>query len=142
MHPDEHFATLASPPGQMARNNASVVLKAVYGDTSFLFTGDIMARGEQTLVTRFGDALSSTVMVAPHHGSRSSSSQGLVNAVRPAVVVISAGAGNRFGFPHDEVVRRYRAAGSQLLCTGSHGAVSMRSDGHQIHVRAEVNAES
>jgi competence protein ComEC len=51
------------------------------------------------------------------------------------VVVISAGAGNRFGFPHAEVVARYRAAGCRILCTGTHGAISMRSDGTTVEVR-------
>jgi competence protein ComEC len=62
----------------------------------------------------------------------------LIAAVRPAVVVISAGAGNRFGFPHAEVMDRYHAAGSRILCTGTHGAISMRSDGKTIHVCPEI----
>ena len=105
------------------------------GDTAFLLTGDIQARAESQLVQRVGIGLASTVLFAPHHGSRTSSSPDLIAAVAPAVVVISAGAGNRFGFPHAEVTDRYRAAGSRILCTGIHGAISMRSDGKTVHVQ-------
>jgi competence protein ComEC len=56
------------------------------------------------------------------------------------VVVISAGAGNRFGFPHAEVTDRYRAAGSRILSTSIHGAISMRSDGKTVHVHPEIES--
>jgi competence protein ComEC len=58
--------------------------------------------------------------------------------VSPAVVVISAGAGNRFGFPHAEVTNRYRAAGSRILVTGVHGAISMCSDGKMVRVHPSI----
>lgn len=135
LHPAADFL---SPPGGMDqgdRNNGSLVVKATFGETAFLLTGDIQARAENQLVRRAGRDLASTVLFAPHHGSRTSSSPGLVAAVRPAVVVISAGAGNRFGFPHAEVTDRYRAAGSRILCTGTHGAVAMHSDGKTVHVQ-------
>jgi competence protein ComEC len=120
---------------QDSRNNASLVIKATFGKTAFLLTGDILARAENTLVQRRGGDLASTVLFAPHHGSRSSSSDGLVASVKPEVVVISAGAGNRFGFPHPEVTDRYRGAGCRIFYTGTHGAISMRSDGQTVHLR-------
>jgi competence protein ComEC len=120
---------------QDSRNNASLVIKATFGKTAFLLTGDILAQAENTLVQRRGGDLASTVLFAPHHGSRSSSSDGLVASVKPEVVVISAGAGNRFGFPHPEVTDRYRGAGCRIFYTGTHGAISMRSDGQTVHLR-------
>jgi competence protein ComEC len=141
LHPSAGF--LNQPEGivQQVRNSGSLVLKATLGETAFLLTGDIEARAERQLVQRVGRDLASTVLFAPHHGSRTSSSSQLVAAVGPDVVVISAGAGNRFGFPHSEVTDRYRAAGSRILCTGTHGAVSMRSDGKTVLVRPYTGAD-
>jgi competence protein ComEC len=135
LNPDERVASRSSPIDQEMRNSASIVLKATFGDVGFLLTGDILAGAEQALLRRHGAKLRSRVVFAPHHGSRSSSSQAFVKAVGPQVTVISAGAGNRFGFPHDEVVQRYRRADSRILCTCSHGAISMQSDGSRIRVR-------
>jgi competence protein ComEC len=138
LHPSVEFLSQLDDTGQEYRNNGSVVVKAALGETAFLLTGDIEARAESQLVQRAGRDLASTVLFAPHHGSRTSSSAELIDAVGPAVVVISAGAGNRFGFPHAEVTDRYRAAGSRILCTGTHGAISMRSDGKTVHVQPEI----
>ncbi|PID39264.1 MAG: DNA internalization-related competence protein ComEC/Rec2 [Proteobacteria bacterium] len=135
LNPDAGFATRPFPIDQKMRNSASIVLKATFGRTGFLLTGDIQLRAERAMLGRHGAKLRSTVLFSPHHGSRSSSSQGLVSAVRPRITVISAGAGNRFGFPHEEVLQRYRRVGSRIVCTCSHGAVCMRSDGNRVRVR-------
>ena len=65
----------------------------------------------------------------PHHGSRSSSSGAFVAALRPTVVVVSAGRDNRFGHPAPEVVRRYVESGAEVLRTGDVRAVTVRTDG-------------
>jgi competence protein ComEC len=139
LHPPADFLSQPDDIDQEYRNNGSLVVKATMGETAFLLTGDIEARAESQLVHRTGRGLASTVLFAPHHGSRTSSSAELIAAVAPAVVVISAGADNRFGFPHAEVTGRYRAAGSRILCTGAHGAISMRSDGKTVRVTAVVD---
>jgi competence protein ComEC len=136
LHPPPEFFSQPEQIGQETRNNGSLVIKAVYGQTAFLITGDIMAHAEKELVDRAGAELASTVLFAPHHGSRSSSSLELVAAVQPQVVVISAGAGNRFGFPHAEVTNRFKAAGCRTVCTATHGAVALRSDGRRVTVSA------
>lgn len=134
LHPPANFSGQSEGMNQGERNNGSLVVKATLGETGFLLTGDIQARAESQLVKCAGRDLASTVLFAPHHGSRTSSSAELIAAVAPEVVVISAGAGNRFGFPHGEVTDRYRKAGCKILCTGTHGAISMRSDGKTVHV--------
>ncbi len=116
-------------------NNASLVLRLALGRISFLIPGDLMAPGEAILTHTRGARLKSTVLVVPHHGSRSSSSPALIDAVSPQVAVISAGWHNRYGFPHPEVLRRYREAGARLYRTDRHGAVRFVTDGRHLRVR-------
>jgi competence protein ComEC len=141
LHPSAEFLNPSERIGKGSRNNGSLVVKAAFGETAFLLTGDIEVRAESQLVQRAREDLASTVLFAPHHGSRTSSSASLVAAVRPDVVVISAGAGNRFGFPHAEVIERYRAAGRRILCTAVHGAIAMRSDGRNVVIKPFVEVD-
>ena len=110
-----------------SRNNRSCVLLVHYGASRVLLTGDIEASAEVVLVDRMGQ-LPVTVMSAPHHGSRTSSTAAFVNSLQPEHVVFSAGYNNTFGFPHDEVQMRYKLVGSQLHTTGQDGAVSFEFD--------------
>jgi competence protein ComEC len=70
--------------------------------------------------------LSADVLIAPHHGSRTSSTPEFVRAVAPQLVVFAVGYRNRFGHPHPAVVRRYREQGSELVRTDLAGAVLVR----------------
>ena len=140
LHPPADFFDRSTVSGQNDRNNGSLVIQAGFGQTAFLLTGDIMTKAEKSLVERMGDELAGTVLFAPHHGSRSSNSQALIDAVQPSMAVVSAGAGNRFGFPHAEVLDRYRAAGSRIRITGTHGAIRMRSDGNTVLVDSFLGA--
>ncbi|MBX7100106.1 MAG: DNA internalization-related competence protein ComEC/Rec2, partial [Myxococcaceae bacterium] len=110
-------------------NDRSLVLSLTHGEVTFLLTGDLEAPGEEALTT--GPV---TVLKAPHHGSRTSSTPALVAAARPRHVVFCVGRRNRFGFPHGEVVERYRAAGARCHRTDLDGAVTFESDGHDVRV--------
>jgi competence protein ComEC len=70
--------------------------------------------------------LSADVLIAPHHGSRTSSTPEFVRAVAPRLVVFSVGYRNRFGHPHPAVVRRYREQGSDMARTDLAGAVLVK----------------
>ncbi len=105
------------------RNDRSCVLRVEGAVHSALLPGDIEAGSEYRLVARAGDGLASEVLVAPHHGSRTSSTPRFVAAVAPRLVVFPAGWRNRFRFPAREVTARYRAAGAILAQTGRDGAV-------------------
>ena len=108
-------------------NNASCVLHIVIaGGQALLLTGDIEQEVERDLLRREGDDLASTVLVVPHHGSRTSSTAAFVEAVDPAVALVPAGYRNRYRFPRPEVVARYTGHGSQVLETGQSGAISVR----------------
>jgi competence protein ComEC len=95
-----------------------------------LFPGDLEADGEGELVGRtgLGVSVASDVLKVPHHGSRTSSSDELLDAVRPGLAVISLGRRNRFGFPRGEVLARYARRGVRILRTDEVGAVTVTID--------------
>lgn len=121
-------------------NNNSLVVKASLKSISILFPGDIMARAEKELVHLAGNSLSSTVLVAPHHGSKTSSSQVFLNAVDPAVVVVSAGRHNRFKFPHPVTLKRYENQGCPIWRTDISGAIRLATDGQNLAIKAVADS--
>jgi len=116
------FEILHPPDATWGDNNGSCVLK-IDGAFSALLPGDIEARAEEHLIATHGAQLKSGLLVAPHHGSKTSSTIAFVNAVRPDVVVFAAGWRNHFGHPRPDVVARYSATGAKKLITGSSGAI-------------------
>jgi competence protein ComEC len=126
--------TVLSPPASLyelprATTNArSCVVQARIGASRVLLTGDVPARQEAAMVAAYGAALSSQLMVAPHHGSRSSSSEALIQAVRPTWASVQAGYRSRFGHPHPLVLWRYRQAGVRVVRSDWSGAARWRFD--------------
>lgn len=122
------------PTAGVSVNDASLVLRAAFGARAVLFTGDIEADGEGELCgrTTVGQVVAADVLKVPHHGSRTSSSDEVLDAVHPGLAIMSLGWHNRFRFPRPEVVERYRARGIRLLRTDLHGAVTLTigPDGH------------
>ncbi|HMS09616.1 MAG TPA: ComEC/Rec2 family competence protein, partial [Pyrinomonadaceae bacterium] len=123
----------ASP--SLAENDRSLVLMLTFGERRFLFTGDIEAEAERLLIESGAD-LSADVVKVPHHGSRTSSTEAFVRAVRPRFAVIPVGRRSRFRHPDPQVVERWNAAGAETLTTGSRGTVTFESDGQEIEVSA------
>ena len=117
LHPT--FRTDASTLRDNAR---SCVLRIEAGGHRALIAADIEADSERELLAS-GASLSADVLVVPHHGSRTSSTEAFVAAVRPATGVMSMGYLNRFGHPHPDVDARYRRAGVAVVRTDSGGAV-------------------
>lgn len=111
-------------------NDRSCVL-LIDGDRRALLAGDASRQIEMRLGRRLGGPVD--LLMAPHHGSLTSSSRGFVTRLRPATVFVSAGRGNRYGHPHPTVLARYRALRADLSVTGLHGALrfeSWREPGH------------
>jgi len=102
------------------RNNHSLVLIIHAGGRRLLFAGDIEARVERELLAFVSDHVD--MMLMPHHGSRTSSSRAFVQALAPSWVVAQTGRNNRYHFPADTVVRRYREQGAEVLNTAD-GAI-------------------
>lgn len=109
-------------------NDTSCVLRIGVGAQSLLLAGDIERAAEQRLLAIHADRLPSTILVAPHHGSKSSSGAAFVDAVRPRHVVFTVGYRNRFGHPRPEIVERYRTLGSELLRSDEDGAINVKLD--------------
>lgn len=118
-------------------NDLSCVLKVSTSTGSVLLTGDIEAKTEAELLARHGGDVAADVLVPPHHGSRSSSSEAFVGAVSPRLTLISAGYRNRFGHPAQEVVERYATAAAEMRRTDREGALSLRLGRAGIGVEAE-----
>ena len=116
------------------RNDDSVVLEIAYGDVALLLTGDIGAEVEQAIAPLLTPARIRILKVA-HHGSRTSSSQALLDAWRPQVALISCGRGNRFGHPAPEVVRRIEGIGATVLRTDRDGQITIETDGKSLQAR-------
>jgi competence protein ComEC len=122
-------------PPRRVRNEDSVVVLARLGEVAFLLTGDVEGEAEDRLL--LSQAL---VVKVPHHGSRSSSAPRFVDSTHPRVALVSLGARNPFGYPHPEVVRRYREAGALLMRTDLDGTVEVATDGRRLWVRASGEA--
>jgi beta-lactamase superfamily II metal-dependent hydrolase len=120
-------------------NDNSVVLKLTYGNFSALLTGDMEERNEARLVFKNATTLDADVLKAGHHGSRTSSSLAFLDAVTPEVVIISLGAGNSYGHPHQEALDRISAFGAQFLHrTDIDGTITLISDaGGNISILTE-----
>ena len=121
-------------------NNTSIILKITYGNTSFLFTGDAEREEEQDIINA-GYDLSADVLKVGHHGSDSSTSYVFLREVMPKYAVISVGTGNSYGHPTEEVLSRLRDADSQVYRTDSQGDIIVKSDGEQITVTTQKNAD-
>ncbi len=121
------------PDGSAGFNDRSLVVRLTYGARSFLFTGDMEAPAEGYLCTL--KQISADVLKAPHHGSSTSSTMGFLRAVRPHMVVISVGRGNRFGFPSRQSLNHYAGVGSRILRTDRDGAVEVSTDGNDLEVK-------
>jgi len=127
LHPQEESYPDSSNPGPKLKTNAlGCVLKITTAHGSVLLPADIEKKSEAELLARAGDALPSTVLVAPHHGSKTSSTEEFVQRVNPRLTIFTVGYRNRFGHPKEEVVERYRVLGSRLLRSDNDGAVLLR----------------
>lgn len=110
-------------------NNASIILRLAYGETSFMLTGDASSRVEQELFFELGYALDADVLKAGHHGSKTSSLPDFVESVSPEYVVFSRGCDNRYGHPHESVRSYFESQKIKILDTCEDGTITFRSDG-------------
>jgi competence protein ComEC len=110
-------------------NDNSIVLRLVHGEVAVLLAGDVEALAEADLAQSPLE-IRAQVLKAPHHGSRTSSTEAFLRRVAPQFTIYSVGAGNRFGFPNEDVLAR--TPGEHFLTAG--GAIVAESDGHGVRV--------
>lgn len=117
-------------------NNTSLIVKLTFGKTSFLFTGDAEKLEEYTLISRDfeqgGGTLKSDVLKVAHHGSDTSSTHDFIKAVDPEYAVISCGADNEYGHPHNLTIQTLTNIGAKILRTDLSGSIVIASDGKEI----------
>ncbi|NKN32091.1 DNA internalization-related competence protein ComEC/Rec2 [Marichromatium bheemlicum] len=126
------FRFLHPVTGGGSGNDASCVLRIEVGDVSVLLTGDIGAAVERQLVERHGAALRSTVLVLAHHGSASSSSATLLEAVAPELALVASGYANHYGFPAEVVCARLIARDIETRGTAHEGALRLRLEAEGV----------
>ena len=111
-----------------ALNNNSIVAKLHYNNFSCLFTGDIEEIAEKQILQEYKGnlhVLSSTVLKTAHHGSKTSSIQHFIEAVKPKISLIGVGENNKFGHPNDDVISRLENIGSKIYRTDKMGEISI-----------------
>jgi competence protein ComEC len=123
-----------------ARNENSIVLKLSFGKTSMLLTGDAEDDQEAYLIEEYGERLNATVLKAGHHGSSSSTSPALLDAVQPQMVVISSAYDSQYGHPTQELLERLSTREIPAYWTATHGDIVLVSDGEQVSVRTQAEA--
>jgi beta-lactamase superfamily II metal-dependent hydrolase len=117
----------------MDSNEGSIVGKLIYGESSFLFTGDASLYTENLIEwNESDDTLHSDVLKLGHHGSRTSSSILWLEKVDPEIVIISAGKNNRYGHPHRELLDRLSTLHIPFLNTAEKGNIIFKSDGVKL----------
>jgi len=129
------FAVLWPERPGGGRNNDGCVVRISDGERSVLLSADIERQAELRLVALEGEGLASTLLVSPHHGSRTSSTLPFVAAVAAKDVIHSAGFMNQWGFPRPDVVARYRD--TRQWITGQQGAMLVEPTAEGLSVTAE-----
>lgn len=106
------------------RNDHSCVLKITAGRQSVLLTADIEAKSEHSILESIPEKLPSTIMLVPHHGSRTSSTIEFIRAIKPEIAIIPVGYLNQYGHPKPDIVERYKKENIKLLDTVKQGAIT------------------
>lgn len=133
LHPDA-----AKSFDGLKENDRSIVLELTHQNVRLLLTGDIESAAEQQLLAA-GTLRPADLVVAPHHGSDTSSTPPWVQAVHPRYAVISCGRHNRYNFPRESVLRTYAQHETQVFRTDQHGAITVTSDGKKLKIETFVD---
>jgi|GEM_PF-1580822 len=114
-----------NPFGQSEDNEASLVLKLIYGESEIIFPGDINIKTEKQLL-HYQELLDADILLTAHHGSKYSSDSNFLKLVTPEWAVISCGRNNRYGHPHPETLARLQQVKTSVLRTDETGAITFK----------------
>lgn len=136
--------TLLAPPERFLHsdrsilNGNSIVMRLTYGDVAVMFTGDSEEETEKSTVDgRAPELLVSDILKVAHHGSRYSTKDAWLDAIKPAVAVIQVGEGNSYGHPHPDTMARLKARSIDTYTNSVHGLVTVRIDGKNFTVHTQ-----
>jgi len=115
-------------------NNTSIVVKLIFGENSFLFTGDAYKSVERDLIEK-GIDVDSDILKVAHHGSKTSSSEEFIKAVSPQEAIISVGKDNKYGHPHREVLETLAKYGINILRTDLNGDIKIICDSQSLKLK-------
>ncbi|MBS1330948.1 MAG: MBL fold metallo-hydrolase [Acidaminococcaceae bacterium] len=118
-------------------NNNSLVFKLQYGEFSMLFTGDIEAKTENDLVSRYGKKLQSTVLKVAHHVSSTSSTYNFLKAVQPQLALISCGDKEKYNHPNKKVLGTFDYLQIPVKVTSQNGEITLRTDGEKYQIMTD-----
>jgi competence protein ComEC len=124
----------------LSSNDASLVLRLTFGGVSFLFPGDVESSAEGEIL-KTGMSLRSTVLKVPHHGSKTSSTQDFLEAVRPQFAVFTVRGGARPRLSNPGILERYEAMGVKILRSDQHGAITFATDAKDLRVQTFMGKE-
>lgn len=140
LHPSPESNRSSRIPTNKELNNLSLVVRLRYKKVSFLFTGDIEKETEHELA-KLPQLEPVDVLLVPHHGSRTSSSISFLQRLKPRIAIFSVGFDNPFRFPSTQVLERYRTLGTRIYRTDLQGAITVKTDGHEIEVGTFLSLE-
>lgn len=127
--------------GGSSTNDTSIILRIVYGETSFLFTGDAGNEAEQAVLDNAWDIFATVLKVA-HHGSDGSTATSFLNAVMPQYAVISVGEGNTHGHPTEGALSRLKDVGAKVFRTDMQGDIYCVSDSQTVTMSVTQNKDA
>ena len=119
-------------------NNESVVGKLIFGEFTMMFTGDAEKTEEEPIVKAYGGELQSKILKAGHHGSKTSSSADFLRAVAPEAALISCGAGNDYGHPHTQTMKKFHSMKLKIYETDKNGTITVTTDGKTYDIVPET----
>ena len=132
LHPSQNSAS-------EDRNENSMVLQMEYKDFRVFFAGDVEGSGEEEMIDELTGA---DLLKVAHHGSRNSTPDTFLDAVRPGIGILSCGKDNRYGHPHVELINRLKRAGVAYYATMDYGALEVSSNGRGMDIRSMKNPKN
>lgn len=118
----------------LSLNDSSIVLKMTYQGKTCLFPGEISAPVEKNLIAKYRDRLKCNILIAPHHGSNTSSSPEFLKAVSPEFILISSGSASGIQFPNQSALERMQKTGAQIFRTDQLGAITLNIQNRHLNV--------
>ena len=122
-------------------NNNSIVCKLKYKDFSVLFTGDIEEIAEEQILKDYKNdeqVLNATILKVAHHGSKTSSTEDFIKAVKPKIALIGVGKNNKFGHPNDDVIKRLEYCGTKIYRTDKMGEITIKLNNNSIIMHNKI----